>query len=216
MIAAVPPISDKAIASHDDYAEVNEPELGAVDASLKAEQQVYHLLLPVCPDGRQKLHLISYGDLTAPRVTMNRSMTLQRAALWAIVIAATMYLLVAGRGLLLPFVLGLVLWYMVDALADAFERPRLGRLRLPRPIALLGGRPGVMGGLVWIVGRTIGRNISAVVAAAPTYEGRLQKLIDAGRAAWSASSRRRPSASCSTASAWPTRWAASPPPPPRW
>ena len=44
-------------------------------------------------------------------------MTLQRAALWAIVVAPTMYLLVAGRGLLLPFVLGIVLWYMVDALA---------------------------------------------------------------------------------------------------
>ena len=33
-------------------------------------------------------------------------MTLQRAALWAIVIAATIFLLVSGRGLLLPFVLG--------------------------------------------------------------------------------------------------------------
>ena len=106
-------------------------------------------------------------------------MTLQRAALWAIVAAATTYLLVAGRGLLLPFVLGLVLWYMIDALADAFEQPRLGRLRLPRPIALLAAVC-VMGGLLWVVGRTIGRNISAVVAAAPNYERRLQTLINEG------------------------------------
>ena len=106
-------------------------------------------------------------------------MTLQRAALWAIVVAATAYLLVAGRGLLLPFVLGLVLWYMIDALADAFEQPRLGRLRLPRPIALLAAVC-VMGGLLWVVGRTIGRNISAVAAAAPNYERRLQILINEG------------------------------------
>jgi len=106
-------------------------------------------------------------------------MTLQRAALWAIVVAATIYLLVAGRGLLLPFVLGLVLWYMIDALADAFEQPRIGRLRLPRPIALLAAVC-VMGGLVWVVGRTIGRNISAVAAAAPNYERRLQILINEG------------------------------------
>src|SRR5580698_8827950 len=74
------------------------------------------------------------------------SMTLQRAALWAIVVAATVYLLVAGRSLMLPFVLGLALWYMVDALADAFEQPwpgswfgsRSGRaIRLPRPVALV-------------------------------------------------------------------------------
>jgi AI-2 transport protein TqsA len=104
-------------------------------------------------------------------------MTLQRAALWAIVVVATIYLLVAGRGLLLPFVLGLVLWYMVDALADAFEQPRIGRLRLPRPIALLAAVC-VMGGLLWVVGRTIGRNISAVAAAAPTYERRLQIVVN--------------------------------------
>ena len=106
-------------------------------------------------------------------------MTLQRAALWAIVVAATMYLLVAGRGLLLPFVLGIVLWYMIDALADAFEHPRLGRLRLPRPFALAAAVC-IMGGLLWVVGRTIGRNVSAVIAAAPNYERRLQILINEG------------------------------------
>ncbi len=106
-------------------------------------------------------------------------MTLQRAALWAIVIATAIYLLVAGRGLLLPFVLGIVLWYMIDALAEAFEHPRFGHLHLPRPIALLAAVC-VMGGLLWVVGRTIGRNISAVVAAAPNYERRLQILINEG------------------------------------
>ena len=65
-------------------------------------------------------------------------MTLQRAALWAIVIAATMYLLVAGRSLLLPFVLALTLWYMVDSLADAFEQPRLGGVHLPRLLEEIG------------------------------------------------------------------------------
>ncbi|MBI2739792.1 MAG: AI-2E family transporter [Rhodospirillales bacterium] len=104
-------------------------------------------------------------------------MTLQRAALWAIVVAATMYLLVAGRGLLLPFVLGIVLWYMIDALADAFEHPRIGRLRLPRPVALVAAVC-IMGGLLWVVGRTIGRNVTAVIDAAPNYERRLQILIN--------------------------------------
>lgn len=104
-------------------------------------------------------------------------MTLQRAALWAVVIAATIFLLVAGRGLLLPFVLGIVLWYMVDSLADTFAQPRLGRLHLPQPLALLLAVL-VIGGLFWIVGRTIGRNVQAVVAAVPSYEARLTHLIE--------------------------------------
>jgi len=104
-------------------------------------------------------------------------MTLQRAALWAIVFAASVYLLVAGRGLLLPFVLGIVLWYMIDALADAFEHPRFGHWQLPRWLALIAAVC-VMSGLVWVVGRTIGRNVTAVAAASPTYERKLQLLIN--------------------------------------
>ena len=106
-------------------------------------------------------------------------MTLQRAALWAIVIAATIFLLVSGRGLLLPFVLGIVLWYMIDALADTFAQPRFGRFRLPQPVALVAAVL-IIGGLFWIVGRTIGRNVTAVVAAVPNYESRLTQLIEHG------------------------------------
>lgn len=99
-------------------------------------------------------------------------MTLQRIALWAIVILASAYVLVAGRGLLLPFVLAVVLWYMVDALTDTFER-----VRLPRPVAMIVAVL-LIGGLFWVVGRTIGRNVTAVVAVAPSYEERLMRLLE--------------------------------------
>src|SRR5262249_40385834 len=76
----------------------------------------------------------------------------------------------------------LALWYMVDALADAFERPRIRAVRLPRPVALVAAFL-VMGGLVWVVSRTISSNVTAVAAAAPNYERRLQSLLDQG-AGW--------------------------------
>jgi predicted PurR-regulated permease PerM len=103
-------------------------------------------------------------------------MTLQRAALWTIVIAATVYLLIVGRSLLLPFVLALVLWYMIDALADAIERPAKLKIKVPRLIALPAAIL-AMGGLLWVLGRTITTNVTAVIAAAPNYQVRLQKLI---------------------------------------
>lgn len=99
-------------------------------------------------------------------------MTLQRIALWAIVVLASAYVLVAGRGLLLPFVLAIVLWYMVDALAETFER-----VRLPRPVAMIVAVL-LIGGLFWVVGRTIGRNVTAVVAVAPSYEERFMRLLE--------------------------------------
>jgi len=106
-------------------------------------------------------------------------MTLQRAALWAIVIAATFYLLVVGRSLLLPFILGIVLWYLVDSLAETFQQPRLLGFRLPRPLALVAAICAT-GGLLLVVGRTIGRNVTAVIAVAPNYEARPERLIDQG------------------------------------
>jgi AI-2 transport protein TqsA len=104
-------------------------------------------------------------------------MTLQRAALWTIVIAATVYLLIVGRSLLLPFVLALVLWYMVDALADAIERPAKLRIKVPRLIALPTAIL-LMGALLWVLGRTITSNVTKVIAAGPNYQVRLQKLIE--------------------------------------
>jgi predicted PurR-regulated permease PerM len=104
-------------------------------------------------------------------------MTLQRAALWTIVIAATVYLLIVGRSLLLPLVLAMVLWYMIDALSDAIERPPRLKFRVPRIVALPAAIF-MMGGLLWILGRTITTNVTAVIAAGPSYQVRLQKLIE--------------------------------------
>jgi AI-2 transport protein TqsA len=106
-------------------------------------------------------------------------MTLQRVASWVIVFAATVYLLVVGRGLLLPLILALTLWYMVDSLADTLERPRLGRFHLPRLLAILVAIC-MLGGLTFVLGRTIRDNITSVIAVAPSYEGRLQRLIEQG------------------------------------
>jgi len=80
---------------------------------------------------------------------------------------------------LLPFILGIVLWYLVDSLAETFQQPRLLGFRLPRPLALVAAICAT-GGLLLVVGRTIGRNVTAVIAVAPNYEARLERLIDQG------------------------------------
>jgi predicted PurR-regulated permease PerM len=66
---------------------------------------------------------------------------------------------------------------VIDALADVFEHPRFGHWQLPRWLALIAAICAI-GGLLWIVGRTIGHNVTAVAAAAPNYERRLQSLIN--------------------------------------
>src|SRR2546430_7422516 len=61
-----------------------------------------------------------------------------------------------------------------DVCSSDLERPPFIDLRLPRPLALIAAFL-VMGGLVWVVGRTISSNVTAVAAAAPNYEVRSEE-----------------------------------------
>jgi predicted PurR-regulated permease PerM len=104
---------------------------------------------------------------------------LLRTGLWVVILAATIWLLVVGRGLLLPLVLGLVVWYMVDAAADSFEKLHFGRHRLPRWTAVVAAIA-CIAVFFWFLGTVIGRNIKAVLAAAPDYETRLETMLHRG------------------------------------
>lgn len=103
-------------------------------------------------------------------------MTLARFALWLFVVALTGYLMIVGRNLLLPLVLAVVLWYLIDTLAAFFGHIRAGRRRLPRAVALTLAVV-TIGLLVWVLGNMIRTNIEAVIEAAPSYQAKLERIV---------------------------------------
>ena len=62
--------------------------------------------------------------------------TLNYAAI-AILVVLVFYLLNAGEGLLLPLVIAITLWYLINTLASAFARIRIGVFHFPKPICLM-------------------------------------------------------------------------------
>jgi len=54
----------------------------------------------------------------------------------AILVVLVFYLLNAGEGLLLPLVIAITLWYLINTLASAFARIRIGGFHFPKPICL--------------------------------------------------------------------------------
>ncbi len=54
----------------------------------------------------------------------------------AILVVLVFYLLNAGEGLLLPLVIAITLWYLINTLASAFARIRIGSFHFPKPICL--------------------------------------------------------------------------------
>jgi len=103
-------------------------------------------------------------------------MTLTRYAIWLFILTLTGYLMIVGRNLLQPLVLAVVFWYLIDTLAEFYKRLRIGSVALPRSVALTAAILS-FGTLVWALGTIIGRNVSAVIAAAPGYQQRLERVF---------------------------------------
>lgn len=97
---------------------------------------------------------------------------LMAAAMWAIILFFVGYLLVIGQTLLVPFVLALFLWYLVNTLAAMFGAVRINGLTPPRWLQYL------LSGTVLLVGVQVAANIitnsvGELIAAAPEYQRNL-------------------------------------------
>jgi AI-2 transport protein TqsA len=79
------------------------------------------------------------------------------------------YLLVVGEPILLPLVMALFAWHLINALAALSARVRLGARPLPGALRF-GGAIAVMAVLTWLFVKLVVRNINQVMAAAPVYE----------------------------------------------
>ncbi len=95
---------------------------------------------------------------------------------WLAAIALTFTILLVGKGLLIPLVLAVILWYLINALTQAFGLIRLGKKRIPPPICFvlsIVAILGVMFGLTTLVTE----NIGDLINVAPEYEHNLERLI---------------------------------------
>jgi AI-2 transport protein TqsA len=91
--------------------------------------------------------------------------------------ALVLYLLVVGKPILLPLVIAIFVWYLINALAAVFERVQIHEQALPA-IARFGAAILVLLGLLWFVVNLVIGNINQVAAAAPSYEENLAQLLE--------------------------------------
>jgi predicted PurR-regulated permease PerM len=93
----------------------------------------------------------------------------------------TFYLLIIGQNVLIPLVLAIFTWYLIITLAEAMSRIPLGDKRLPDTLSFSLAILTILGVLV-MLGGLVSRNVADVVAAAPTYQKNLDRLIAEGYA----------------------------------
>lgn len=99
---------------------------------------------------------------------------LRNFALVAGVAALMIYAMVVGRAILLPLVMAVVVWYLINVLATGYSRSFFGRL--PRwacmPLAIA-----TFLALTWIIAGMVTGNLARIAIALPAYEAKLDSLI---------------------------------------
>lgn len=85
------------------------------------------------------------------------------------------WLLSVGRGLLLPFVIALILWYLINALANALHRLPLGAITLPRGLTLMIALVLIFT-VITLIFQMVAANLTQLATDAPDYQARLEDL----------------------------------------
>ena len=97
-------------------------------------------------------------------------------ALGFIVLCLVFYVLNVGRSILVPLIIAVGVWYLINALAKWYHHFHLGTYRIPLRlcffVAIL-----TLGAGIWGVIDFISDNMAQVVSAAPTYQANLEAMF---------------------------------------
>ncbi|MDP1930254.1 MAG: AI-2E family transporter [Gammaproteobacteria bacterium] len=104
-------------------------------------------------------------------------MKLIKFALAMVIIALIFTLLIVAQNLLLPLVIAIAFWYLINLLASGFARMRLGAITLPRPLCFLAS---IMTFMVTIsvMFQFISGSLNDLSSVTTTYEANLRSLWD--------------------------------------
>jgi AI-2 transport protein TqsA len=104
-------------------------------------------------------------------------MKLTQAAAVMIIVTFIFSILVLGKDLIIPMVLALFIWYLINILAESIGMIRLHKMSIPRPVAFLLAIVVIIGALTLFT-NLISSSINNVIRLAPTYQDNIEALID--------------------------------------
>jgi predicted PurR-regulated permease PerM len=112
---------------------------------------------------------------TADRPKLNLLVYASAAGLTALVV----YLMVVGESILLPFVIAVFVWHLINALSALSGGIRIGERPLPGWLRF-GGAIVLMLLTAWLAIRLVLENVGQVLAAGPVYEQNLLRIANRG------------------------------------
>jgi predicted PurR-regulated permease PerM len=95
----------------------------------------------------------------------------------ALLVILVFYLLVVGEALLLPLVIAIALWYLINTLAAQFARISIGEFSLPPSLSLTASLLSFVV-LVWALINFLGGRVDEVLEVFPVYQANLTTRLE--------------------------------------
>ena len=111
------------------------------------------------------------NDPTPSGVALDSRVVMQ----WAIILALILTLLIVGRGFLIPLAIAVLLWNLLNALANRFTLIALGRWHPPRWLATSSALLTIVL-VILLINQILTSQSDELLAAAPVYQANFEKL----------------------------------------
>lgn len=98
-------------------------------------------------------------------------------AMSILAVVLVFYLLIVGEALLLPLVIAIAIWYLINTLAAQFSRLAVGRHELPRWLCLVLSLLTFVATL-WAIGGFLGGRLQEVMQVIPLYQANLTLRLE--------------------------------------
>lgn len=98
-------------------------------------------------------------------------------AISAFAVVLVLYLLIVGEALLLPLVIAIALWYLINTLAAAFSRIQIGQFRFPKFACLLASLC-TFALLIWALINFLSGRADDVLEVIPIYQQNLTTRLE--------------------------------------
>ncbi len=95
----------------------------------------------------------------------------------ALFVVLVFYLLIVGEALLLPLVIAIALWYLINTLANAFSQIEIADFRFPMPICLIASVLTFLF-LIWALINFLSGRVESVLEVAPEYQTNLINRLE--------------------------------------
>jgi predicted PurR-regulated permease PerM len=99
-----------------------------------------------------------------------------QAAAVGVMVALVFAVLILAKNLIIPMVLALFIWYLINILTEGISSIKFGKLRMPQPLAFAAALIVTLG-VFGLLTNLISLSVNEVVRAAPSYQANIDNLL---------------------------------------